>query len=159
VDKVRLQKLKTWTAARVERLLLWAGVRRKVFVPVLWVFIGLWSVAAFAGCHASLTDRHSPATVSVRGYTRRDGTTVRPYNRRPPGVAAADSRFNGSENEGTEWIRNLILAVWAAGSLAAGFCIVVIPKPRREGHLPSLASRSSNSINCRTPHELIRTSP
>lgn len=38
----------------------------------------------------------TPASVSVSGYTRQDGTYVNPYNRRPPGGAMHDRPY---ENE------------------------------------------------------------
>src|SRR5207244_11684200 len=34
-----------------------------------------------------------PASVSVSGYSRRDGTYVRPYHRRPPGGVSHDAPY------------------------------------------------------------------
>ena len=113
-------ELKSWIAAKFETVLLWTAARRKVAVPFLWVFVALWTIGAYQGCESTLV--RSPATVSVRGYTRRDGTTVQAYHRRPPGVAAADNR----QNARTSWIRLLIFVAWMTGSLGSLLVIFLI---------------------------------
>jgi hypothetical protein len=122
----QLHTMKMWTVTKVERVLNWAVVHRNVVLPSLWLFIGLWTVGAYVWSENTLVNVHSPPTVSVRGYTRRDGSTVRPYNRRPPGVAAADERYNAQANASTQWIRNLITAAWISGTVGAGFAIWLI---------------------------------
>src|SRR5947207_15081085 len=43
--------------------------------------------------------RHlTPASVSVSGYYRRDGTYVRPYHRRPPGSVAHDAPYESKRS-------------------------------------------------------------
>lgn len=62
-------------------------------LAVLLLF--LCSLGAFAkgghSSHSSGSSSHtrssSGKTVHVRGYTRKDGTHVKAYNRRPPGTA------------------------------------------------------------------------
>lgn len=56
---------------------------------ILGAFIFWKGVSAYQEAKTHLT----PASVSVSGYTRRDGTYVRPYNRRPPGGAIHDRPY------------------------------------------------------------------
>src|SRR5947207_7687444 len=53
-------------------------------------------LATFGFCltlHLEAGRHLTPASVSVSGYYRRDGTYVRPYHRRPPGGVAHDSPY------------------------------------------------------------------
>jgi hypothetical protein len=61
-------------------------------IPGLLVF--WFSLASYreAGAHLA------PKSVSVRGYHRRDGTYVRPYNRRPPGGVAHDAPYEKTQS-------------------------------------------------------------
>lgn len=45
--------------------------------------------------HSSKSHSSTGKSVHVRGYTRKDGTYVASYNRRPPGTAMADSSVSG----------------------------------------------------------------
>jgi hypothetical protein len=58
--------------------------------------IGL--VLQIGGCAVNLSAHYepTPASVSVLGYYRRDGTYVHPYHRRPPGGAQHDAPFEAA---------------------------------------------------------------
>ena len=53
--------------------------------------VALW----IGGCGGFVLARNemTPASVSVSGYTRRDGTHVSGYNRRPPGSVSKDRPY------------------------------------------------------------------
>jgi hypothetical protein len=57
-------------------------------VPAILVGI----ILSVGGCGGFIASRSAmtPASVKVSGYTRRDGSYVRPYSRRPPGSRAKD---------------------------------------------------------------------
>jgi hypothetical protein len=79
---------------------------------VNWMVGGLflsWTACAVVSCRSTVV--HSEATVSVRGYTRSDGTYVRAHARRAPGVAASDERANRD----SAWVRWLIALGWLGG--------------------------------------------
>lgn len=67
--------------------------KKRLIISLVLIALGaliFWkSLAAYNEAKSHLT----PASVSVSGYTRRDGTYVRPYNRRPPGGAIHDRPY------------------------------------------------------------------
>ena len=60
-----------------------------LLLPLVGLAIFLPSLRAYLEAGRHLT----PASVSVSGYFRRDGTYVRPYYRRPPGGVAHDAPY------------------------------------------------------------------
>jgi hypothetical protein len=60
-----------------------------IALPVLGLAIFCYSLEVYGEAGRHLT----PASVSVSGYHRRDGTYVRPYHRRPPGGVAHDAPY------------------------------------------------------------------
>jgi len=68
-------------------------LKKRLLISLILVVLGtlvFWkSFSAYKEAKTHLT----PASVSVSGYTRRDGTHVRPYNRRPPGGAIHDRPY------------------------------------------------------------------
>jgi hypothetical protein len=68
------------------------------------VLIGLWLAVTMSigGCFFSNANI-TPSSVSVSGYTRRDGTPVSGHNRRPAGSKSHDKPF--------EWLRGLCVVV------------------------------------------------
>lgn len=70
-------------ATAIEQLAL---TRKRMIGLALAVF------ASLGGCAFARTNM-TPPSVSVSGYTRRDGTYVHGYNRRPPGSVSHDSPF------------------------------------------------------------------
>ena len=67
--------------------------KKRLLISLILVILGaliFWkSLSAYKEAKTHLT----PASVSVSGYTRRDGTYVRPYHRRPPGGAIHDRPY------------------------------------------------------------------
>jgi hypothetical protein len=67
--------------------------KKRLLISLVLVVLGaliFWkSLSAYQEAKTHLT----PASVSVSGYTRRDGTYVRPYIRRPPGGAIHDRPY------------------------------------------------------------------
>lgn len=96
---------------------------------VLWLLIVGLTVTGYEGCQATMY--HSPATEHVRGYTRRDGSTVEEYYRRPKGVAAEDNQRTDEK----EWVRMTILASWVVVTAAGVWGIVVVREKRAEGRI------------------------
>src|SRR5215213_4506188 len=70
--------------------------KTKLFISLALMILGtfvFWkSLFAYKEAKTHLT----PASVSVSGYTRRDGTYVAPYKRRPPGGAIHDRPYEKS---------------------------------------------------------------
>ena len=66
---------------------------KRLVISLVLVVLGaliFWkSLSAYKEAKTHLT----PASISVSGYSRRDGTYVRPYNRRPPGGAIHDRPY------------------------------------------------------------------
>lgn len=71
-------------------------LKKRLFISLVLVILGtlvFWkSLSAYKEAGTHLT----PASVSVSGYTRRDGTYVRPYNRRPSGGAIHDRPYESA---------------------------------------------------------------
>src|SRR4051812_22214616 len=67
--------------------------KKRLIICLVLVILGaliIWkSLSAYREAETHLT----PASVSVSGYTKRDGTYIRPYNRRPPGGAIHDRPY------------------------------------------------------------------
>ncbi len=76
-----------------------ANAQTRISPPVRVLIALLFPLAGMAIFWSSLmayleAGRHlTPASVSVSGYYRRDGTYVRPYNRRPPGGVTHDAPY------------------------------------------------------------------
>lgn len=83
----------------------WPQLLRGITIAMLLIWTGINITA----CQSTIT--YSGATVSVRDYTRSDGTRVGSYSRRAPGVAAADRRMNDE----TMWMRWIIGFGWLMG--------------------------------------------
>lgn len=68
---------------------------KNIFRSYLWLIFPLAFVGGIASCESYIeAGTHlTKASVSVRGYYRKDGTYVRPYNRRPPGGAQHDKPY------------------------------------------------------------------
>jgi hypothetical protein len=71
-------------------------LKKRLFLSLVLVILGtlvFWkSLSAYKEAETHLTS----ASVSVSGYTRRDGTYVKPYNRRPPGGAIHDRPYENA---------------------------------------------------------------
>lgn len=106
-------------------------------------FVAFWLVAitVLGGYGCELTYQHSPATVSVSGYIRRDGTRVSSYHRRAPGVAARDRAVSNAR----WWIRAIIFVAWV-GLIPVGVSIQgrIVPPPLKLQETP--ISRRSDSV-------------
>jgi hypothetical protein len=67
--------------------------KKRLLISLVLIILGaliFWEgLSAYKEAKTHLT----PASVSVSGYTRRDGTYVSPYNRRPPGGAIHDRPY------------------------------------------------------------------
>jgi hypothetical protein len=62
----------------------------KKYLPIIiCILVFITSLFFYIEAGAHLT----PASVSVQGYYRQDGTYVRPYNRRPPGGVQHDAPY------------------------------------------------------------------
>lgn len=70
--------------------------KKRILIHAALIVLGIvtfWkSLSAYKEAEMHLT----PASVSVSGYTRRDGTYVRPYDRRPPGGAIHDRPYENA---------------------------------------------------------------
>ena len=84
------------------------GMHKTLPISFIVVLIG---IALYSAGSAGMT----PASVSVRGYTRSDGTYVRPYSRRPPGSVARDKPYVTQKNIGFLLIIGGVLIAWRTG--------------------------------------------
>jgi hypothetical protein len=69
------------------------ALRKRVVVALVSLALGLTIFSLSLAAHQEAGLHLTPASVSVRGYYRRDGTYVRPYHRRPPGGARHDAPY------------------------------------------------------------------
>jgi len=83
----------------------------------LGIALPLLGLALFWYCLEEYREagRHlTPASVSVSGYYRRDGTYVRPYHRRPPGGVAHDAPYERTRS-------------YCQGGMCLGVAISLLP--------------------------------
>lgn len=68
---------------------------KNIFKSYVWLIFPLTFWGGISSCESYIeAGTHlTEASVSVRGYYRKDGTYVRPYNRRPPGGAKHDKPY------------------------------------------------------------------
>src|SRR5258708_23834617 len=71
--------------------ILWCRMKFRFWICVLLAF-------ALAGQSAVAADK----TVHVKGYTRKDGTYVKPYDRRAPGSGSSRTKSGGSDKDDDE---------------------------------------------------------
>lgn len=97
----------------------------------------------------------TPASVSVSGYTRRDGTTVAPYSRRPPGSVKSDKPYSQMQGFGLLLIIGGAIVAWRTVSkyrnatddeLLPSIQILCEP-PIRVG-IPAKSARARKSWHC-----------
>ena len=85
-----------------------AGMYKTLPISILVVLIGIT-------LHSAGSAGMTPASVSVRGYTRSDGTYVRPYSRRPPGSMVRDKPYERQKTIGFLLIVGGVLVAWRTG--------------------------------------------
>jgi hypothetical protein len=105
---------------------------RKLFLPILII---ISCAFLFAYAQSNIT----PKSVHVSGYTRKDGTRVKAYNRRPPGSVAHDAPY--------ETLRTFSGIGIFVGAIMAGAAIGEI----RENYTDKKNSKYYNNL---PPHKI-----
>ncbi len=80
------------------------------FKSFVWLILPFCILGNIKSCSTYIeAGKHlTPSSVSVRGYYRRDGTYIHPYNRRPPGGARHDVPY---ESTRTPFWREVVVTV------------------------------------------------
>lgn len=94
---------------------------KNIFKSYLWLIFPIALLGCTASCESYIeAGTHlTNASVSVRGYYRKDGTYVRPYNRRPPGGAVHDKPF-----ETTRTLMSFLFFVSLVGGCSSIFVYI-----------------------------------
>ena len=70
--------------------------KKKIFVYLVLVILGALIFWKGLSANKEAETYLTPASVSVSGYTRHDGSYIHPYNRRPPGGAIHDRPYENA---------------------------------------------------------------
>lgn len=91
----------------------------------LWLIFPIALFGSISSCESYIEAGTylTEASVSVRGYYRKDGTYVKPYNRRPPGGAIHDKPY-----ESRRTLMGFLFFVSVAGGLGSIFFYVGMSK-------------------------------